>query len=519
MSEEESNIQIKHEKAELLQRVVLSIAARSSWLETNLQSLVEHIQAELGKIIRASDFYIGLRNQNDDLVDLYFVKSDPEYISEHKERPFSNGMSEYVIKKGKPLLLNEKEIQVLISENGIEHINRLPKSWMLVPLKSEGRSVGVLGVRSYSDEFQYTEEDFDALKFVATQVSNVIERQLIQQELLRSEDYYRSITENATDIVLILNEDGKIQYSSQSTESILGYKSYQLLGKDLYQFVKNPVEVVELLLGNIEEQGPDKKLKEFKFQHAEGHWLDLEATSNNLLQYKNVKGIVINARNITERKQMEASLMKAIVDTQEKERARFAKDLHDGLGQVLTAVKINLNIAKEELKVENNEKEKKIFATIDKLLMQAISDTKTISHNITPHHLKDLGLVDTIKDLSERLEDVTGAEILFKSTSSKSRFSEEIDICLYRIVQEMFNNSLKHGQANKIKLELSFDNELIRLKYSDNGNGFDFDRVVQSSRGIGLKNINTRVKAISGEISMASEEGAGFRAMLIVPYK
>ena len=243
----------------------------------------------------------------------------------------------------------------------------------------------------------------------------------------------------------------------------------------------------------------------------------MEATTNNLLNYKNVNGIVINARNITERKQMEASLVKAIVNTQEKERARFAKDLHDGLGQVLTAAKINLNIAQEELKIKEGTKSQKIFDTIHQLLKQAIADTKTISHNITPHHLKDLGFIETIKDLSLKISEATKAEINFVSNIKKSGFSDEIDISLYRIIQELYNNSLKHGQATKITLELSANDESVKIKYSDNGKGFNYNTTSQNIMGIGLKNINTRVKALSGEISIASEENFGFRVMLSVP--
>ena len=271
------------------------------------------------------------------------------------------------------------------------------------------------------------------------------------------------------------------------------------------------------MLGDIDTHGPDSTLKEFKFKHLNGEWVDLEATTNNLLNYKNVNGIVINARNITERKQMEASLMKAIVDTQEKERARFAKDLHDGLGQVLTAAKINLNIAQEELKISKESKGQKIFDTIHRLLKQAIADTKTISHNITPHHLKDLGLIETLKDLSSKMSEATKAEINFVSKIKTSGFTDEIDISLYRIVQELYNNSLKHGQATKITLELSIDNNSLKMKYSDNGKGFNYDMISATISGIGLKNINTRVKALSGEISIASEENFGFRAMLSVP--
>ncbi|MBL4624617.1 MAG: PAS domain S-box protein [Flavobacteriales bacterium] len=518
MPRSNSKIKASTNKAQLLQNVVLSIAASSNWIETDLLSLVEHIQEELGKIVKASDLYIGLQSENKEQLDLYFVNSESKEKSVHKQRPFSKGMVEYVIKKGKGLLLNHEQINELILDKELKHIAVIPTSWILVPLKSEGRTVGVRAVRSY-DEDNYSEEDFQSVKFVATQVSSVIERQLIQQELLRSEDYYRSITENATDIVLILDKEGKIQYSSQSINSILGYKSYHLLGKDLYQFVKNPVEVIKLLLGNLNTHGPDINLKEFKFKHLNGEWIDLEATTNNLLNYKNVNGIVINARNITERKQMEASLMKAIVDTQEKERARFAKDLHDGLGQVLTAAKINLNIAQEELKIGEDSKGHKIFDTIHRLLKQAIADTKTISHNITPHHLKDLGLIDTLKDLSSKFAEATNAEINFISNIEKSGFTDEIDISLYRIVQELYNNSLKHGKATKIDLELSANKNLIRMKYSDNGRGFNYQATFQRLTGIGLKNINTRVKALSGEISFASEENYGFRATLSVPLK
>ncbi len=210
--------------------------------------------------------------------------------------------------------------------------------------------------------------------------------------------------------------------------------------------------------------------------------------------------------------------MRAIVDTQEKERARFAKDLHDGLGQVLTAASINLNIAQEELQVTDNSKGHHIFETIHGLLKQAIADTKTISHNITPHHLKDLGLVETIKDLGVKVNEATGAVVDLSMDIDRKGFDDEIDISLYRIVQELYNNSLKHGQASLINLNISLKDDAIKLKYSDNGSGFNYSEVSQNVSGIGLKNIRSRVKALSGDLSIASEENCGFHVMVIIPF-
>ena len=506
----------QHKLAEMLQNVVLNISATASWIQTDMKALVRHVQFELNKILDANDLYIAINDDAKKRLDLYFAGADITQGEEYVQRPFGNGLTEFVINKGKPLHLSKSDLESLILDKNLINTEGTPTGWLVVPLKSEGRTIGCIGLRAFEADFQYSDDDFQILKFIAIQISNVVGMHMMQRNLLRNEEYYRAITENAMDIVFIINETGVIQYSSQSVEKFLGYQPYNLTGKNILEHVKEGHKNKWLINESVTD-ADDLMLREFKFKNKNGEWVQLEGFQRNLLNDVNIHGIIINARDITQRKQAESSLLNVIVKTQEKERERFSRDLHDGLGQTLTAARISLNIIKEQLDIPENSPAYASLKKSHSLLDQAIRDAKLIARNLTPNSLKDLGLIDTIEDMVLQTTHGTDLSIVFKHKNCEARLSDEIEVGIYRILQELINNSITHGIAKTIHLDLFQESNNLILNYKDDGKGGELEQLVSSQKGIGIKNIQTRVNSLTGELDFDIKPEKGISVKISVP--
>lgn len=194
---------------------------------------------------------------------------------------------------------------------------------------------------------------------------------------------------------------------------------------------------------------------------------------------------------------------KFLVEGEEKERKRIAKELHDGLGVLLSATKMQFMAIKDK-----SPENKPLIEKARKLLEQATSDVRKISHNMMPGLLTKFGFYEAVEDLFEKLDDVEGLTAAAEILGDKKRLPENTEIMLYRIVQEMANNTLKHAQATETSIQIVVLPEQLSIDYSDNGKGFDIDKMV-AEKSIGLTSIQSRVKFLNGDIDMRSKIGHG----------
>lgn len=207
-------------------------------------------------------------------------------------------------------------------------------------------------------------------------------------------------------------------------------------------------------------------------------------------------------RKITERK-----VLNAIIRTEERERKRFAKDMHDGIGPLLSTIKLYVNeLISDEVTIK--EKEESIDY-INKLLDGTVSDIRTISNNLTPRVIHKYGLVSAINEFCNSISKTHKLAIKFKRPKLL-KLGNHIEINLYRIINELVNNTLKHANATKAEISIKEENNHIRFTYYDNGKGFDYSKYVDSkSKGDGINNILTRVQSMEGEIKLESSVGNG----------
>lgn len=204
------------------------------------------------------------------------------------------------------------------------------------------------------------------------------------------------------------------------------------------------------------------------------------------------------------------------IKTQEEERKRIAKDLHDEVGSKLNVIHLNLHRLKKNATVSPllEETVSDIFGAIN----DTINTTRRISHDLLPPTLENFGLADAIKELCDSYQRTSALNLQFDHVQSEGRPIEKmVEVNLFRIIQELISNSIKHGHASQINIRLLANNKELRLEYQDNGQGFD-PAQLKKKTGLGMQNVESRLQMIQAQHSLDSQPGAGFSLSIKYPY-
>lgn len=208
------------------------------------------------------------------------------------------------------------------------------------------------------------------------------------------------------------------------------------------------------------------------------------------------------------RRETEKRVLSAVIKTEEQERQHFAKELHDGLGPLLSVIKMLVSGLDVNSKSEVNEK---IKQNLKQAVDEAIVGVRDISANISPHILNNFGLQDAIQSFIRHLGQNEIFGIQFTTNIQGQRFAYNVEVIMYRVVCELINNTLRHAAASKIKIDLQLEEGVLYLEYSDNGIGFDVN-TLDIHEGMGLNNMRYRLQSGNGDIDIVSEYGKGMRA-------
>jgi signal transduction histidine kinase len=209
-------------------------------------------------------------------------------------------------------------------------------------------------------------------------------------------------------------------------------------------------------------------------------------------------------------------MLQASVDSQESVRRQIGGDLHDEIGTLLSATRMSLT---QILKFSDDSvKRERLIVETQKQLNDALNNVRRISKDLMPSTLDEFGLIAALKDFTQKISEHTGVLVCFSHGELKEIFDKKIELMLYRSSQELVNNALKHAQASVINVTLSKTEERLILQVSDNGIGFDLEEVNQPNRGIGIKNIESRISVIKGgQIKFDVEKGRGASFEISVP--
>jgi two-component system NarL family sensor kinase len=196
----------------------------------------------------------------------------------------------------------------------------------------------------------------------------------------------------------------------------------------------------------------------------------------------------------------------SVLNGEEQERRRLARDLHDGLGGMLSGIKLKLTNMKGNFILDETGK-----ADFDKALEMldgSVRELRQVAHNMMPEALIKFGLKDALSDFCTALDNPIGINIKFKSYGEIHRVDQTIEIALYRVAQELINNAIKHSGASEILVDLVQDEERVSLTVEDNGRGFDINKITEF-KGMGLNSLKSRMNALNGSFDIMSSEGKG----------
>jgi len=344
--------------------------------------------------------------------------------------------------------------------------------------------------------------------------------------LRQSEQLFRSLIENESGIIFLMDQDGITKYLSPSLHRVLGYRINELLGVSLSTLV-HPDEQTQFnkfFEKTLVSPGASQSL-EFRLRHADGDWRVFETIGQNLLDDAAVAGVVLNARDISVRKQVEEelklseerllSLMSKHLYAQEGERKRLSSELHDVVGQNLLFLKFKIAHLEKGLAIEQiSQKEgcEEMFGYID----QIIENVRRLCWDLAPSALEDLGLSAAITALLEDFARHYEIEIEVKLEEIDDLLSPEAQTLVYRLFQEALTNIGKHAKASQIRIEGIRETSQAVFLIEDNGVGFDLEAEIAfagKARGMGLSTMHERARIIGAffEIESILEEGTWIR--------
>ena len=274
-------------------------------------------------------------------------------------------------------------------------------------------------------------------------------------------------------------------------------------------------ELIILLRGELHTQGCiaiGAKVSEEPFTDEEKEQLLVLAAELEMV-LKNIK-TTTSLRTQTRRLKR---LSNRLINIQESERSRLARDLHDDTGQALTALKMSLEITRNELSDDPDHTSDRLNDAVA-LADDTLEKLRTISHSLRPPALDAIGLNASLDRLCQNFAHRTGLAIAYNGTEGPN-MSNMIDICLYRILQEGLTNCAKHGQASHVEVSLKRNGEVVQLWIQDNGQGFDLADTLsdQNETGIGLIDMQERLESLNGRLNVYSKPGAGARLVATIP--
>jgi len=207
---------------------------------------------------------------------------------------------------------------------------------------------------------------------------------------------------------------------------------------------------------------------------------------------------------------------RSVLEAEEKERSRIAKDLHDGVGQMMSAARMNLSSFYNTVQIKD-ESQNKSLTNIIQLVDESCKEVRAVSHSMMPAALLSKGLPDAVDELISKISS-DQLKVSFHSEGFDQRLDSNTETILYRVIQECVNNMIKHADATELDISMIKDKDGISVTIEDNGKGFEYD-AEKADEGIGLKNIRSRILFLKGTVDFDSSPGNGTLVAIHIPSK
>jgi signal transduction histidine kinase/ActR/RegA family two-component response regulator len=509
--------------------------SESAHTSDNLDDLFKSIHNIVSTLMPAKNFYIAIYDRNKDLISFpYFIDEFDEIAITQKP---GRGITEYVIRTGKPLLATPAVIKELESKNEIIPIGSESVDWLGVPLKVNNVTIGILAVQSYTEGVRYTTDDMLILVFVSNQVAMAIERKRSEEALKFSESKNRALLSALPDLMFVQNFDGVyIDYHARSPEILL-MGPEQFIGKNMKDIL--PQYVLKRF-----EEGFKKAIETGEIQLVEyplelkGEVYDFEA---RFVAYDNDK-ILTTIRDVSQREKMVKELREAKEKAEEMNllKSNFLANMSHELRTPLHGILGFAQILADDL--EDPEQKnmittiyrsgKRLLETLNLILSFSKADAK--KYNLVYSVINVNQLVDEVIELS--IPNAENKSIYLNCVIENEDIFAELDARLIRdILHNLINNAIKFTEKGGVTVKVSTSGNELILQVLDSGIGIPedkFDIIFQEFRqeseglsrnfegtGLGLTLTKNYVELLKGTISVESIIGKGSTFTVILPLK
>jgi len=330
-----------------------------------------------------------------------------------------------------------------------------------------------------------------------------------------SDNRFKILFDNSGDEIFLADFEGNFLEVNEEALKKLGYTREEIMKKNFKDIkTEKYIPIVDKNIEIIKKQG--HHVYETEHRAKDGTVIFLEM-SDRVIDYMGSKAILSMARDITERKEIERKIAAAIIKTEERERKRFAADLHDGLAPLLSTIKLYTDLLKKGNfnKISPTE----TLQSVDELIDKAIVSAREISNNIMPSILLDFGLPAAVKDFCNYINNTNSVKIKLDTSQYKLTGTRIEETVLFQATKELVNNSLKHSQASNIEIFLESHDNQVNLYYKDDGVGFEVEEKLAQPTGLGLNNIINKVKTINGRCLIKSAPNEGMSILITVNVK
>ena len=439
-------------------------------------------------------------------------------------------------------------------EEAIEKAGELHPDLVLMDIKLRGKMDGVeaaeqirtrfdipvVYLTAYADDhtldrakitepFGYLLKPFDS-KDLHTAIEMALYKHQMNAKLKESEQWLVTLLRSIGDAVIATDETGAITFMNPIAEKLIGCNSKQALGKDLAKVFQTLDEETNELIDNpariLLNRGSSTIVSKectLLSHHDKRTPIVFKATPMANAK-KSILGVVLVFRDITESKRAEEAIRKAeeqqrllserLVRMQEEERLRIAHELHDDLGQSLTALRMDVtwvqNVLKEEMELHNRLRQ---MVDISDNLIDAV---RNISYELRPSVLDDLGLVNAIESYAHQFEVRSRIPCMVDLGRLDVPIGKDVALAAYRIIQETLTNVARHSQAEEVSIQLQQTGNVLVLEINDNGKGFN-PEVLSTKNSIGLLGMKARARMVGGHLEIKSKESKGTQIIARFP--
>jgi len=340
------------------------------------------------------------------------------------------------------------------------------------------------------------------------------------EKVKESEEKYRTLVEQASDAIFITDPAGNFITVNESACKLANCTEKEMMQMSINDFVslleleKNPFHYKELSNGEVVTTEREMLAKGDKK-------ITVEITAKQLVN----ENLLIFVRDITEKKLAQKQILKTseelrllmqhLQNVREEERKRIGREIHDDLGQQLTAIKMYAAWIDKRIPEDNPAIKEKITGIIE-LLDSSNMSIRKILNELRFGVLDNDGLIDGLKWLCKQFEQTTSIELVFTTNLNKVKASEQTAICVYRILQESLNNITKHAEAKKVMIDIHVTANILTMVIADDGKGFQMEKL-RTVNSFGILGMKERVSAAEGEFKLESVKGAGTRLKIAIP--